>query len=212
MGTDNLIAEKQPSSKRQQTKEANRQAILDAARDVFAELGYGATTVRDIIRRTGLASGTFYNYFKSKEEVFEALNDRAALKLRPHLLEVRKNARTFEEFIRETCKAYFAYVGTDRESYAMARRNAGTMRFRIDSPEVIAGFEELREDLAAAVESGLAPKLDVDYMTAAMVGTAFEMADVMLTRDPIDYDRAAEFAARLLMGGIEALKGFEEDV
>lgn len=56
--------------KREETKASNRQAIIDAARRVFAELGYGATTVRDIIRETELASGTFYNYFKSKEEVF----------------------------------------------------------------------------------------------------------------------------------------------
>ena len=52
--------------KRERTKVANRQAILDAAREVFGELGYDAATVRDIIRRTGLASGTFYNYYKSK--------------------------------------------------------------------------------------------------------------------------------------------------
>jgi len=45
-----------PSGKREQTKVANRQAILDAAREVFGELGYETATVRDIIRRTGLAS------------------------------------------------------------------------------------------------------------------------------------------------------------
>ena len=61
--------------KREQTKVANRQAILDAAREVFGELGYETATVRDIIRRTGLAAGTFYNYFRSKEEVFAALAD-----------------------------------------------------------------------------------------------------------------------------------------
>ena len=55
--------------KREQTKVQNRQAILDAAREVFGELGYEAATVRDIIRRTGLAAGTFYNYYRSKEEV-----------------------------------------------------------------------------------------------------------------------------------------------
>ena len=48
----------------------NRAAILQAARQVFAELGFGGATVRDIIRRTNLATGTFYNYFDSKESVF----------------------------------------------------------------------------------------------------------------------------------------------
>jgi AcrR family transcriptional regulator len=55
------------AGKREQTKLANRSAILEAGRQIFAELGYEGTTVRDIIRRTELASGTFYNYFKSKE-------------------------------------------------------------------------------------------------------------------------------------------------
>ena len=60
-------------SKREQTKASNRAAILAAAGDAFSELGYGATTVRDIVRRTDLASGTFYNYFPDKETVFRAL-------------------------------------------------------------------------------------------------------------------------------------------
>ena len=62
-----------PEGKRAQVKAQNRRIILDAARRVFAELGYGATKVRDIIRATPLAAGTFYNYFRTKEEVLEAL-------------------------------------------------------------------------------------------------------------------------------------------
>ena len=58
--------------KREQTKTANRLAILDAARVVFGEMGFEAATVRDIIRRTPLSVGAFYNYFRSKEEVYDA--------------------------------------------------------------------------------------------------------------------------------------------
>ncbi len=79
------LAEDNRPGKRERTKVANRQAILDAARAVFGELGYEAATVRDIIRRTGLASGTFYNYYKSKEEVFDALADDGARRFRPIL-------------------------------------------------------------------------------------------------------------------------------
>jgi AcrR family transcriptional regulator len=61
--------------RREQSKAANRQAILDAARRVFAQLGYEAASVRDIIRGTELASGTFYNYFKSKEEAARAARE-----------------------------------------------------------------------------------------------------------------------------------------
>jgi AcrR family transcriptional regulator len=83
--------------KREQTKVQNRLLILEAARRVFAELGFGATTVRDIIRATPLASGTFYNYFKSKEEVFQAIRDETALIIRPKLRDERTKAKTIEE-------------------------------------------------------------------------------------------------------------------
>ena len=56
-----------PDGKREQTKAHNRAAILVAAREVFAELGYDAAGVRDVIRRTELASGTFYNYFPTRK-------------------------------------------------------------------------------------------------------------------------------------------------
>src|SRR5262245_64464196 len=82
----------EPVGKREKTKVANRQAILAAARRVFAQLGYEAATVRDIIRGTELASGTFYNYFRSKEEVFEALADDGARRFRPILRSAHENA------------------------------------------------------------------------------------------------------------------------
>src|ERR1700752_5260730 len=91
-----------PLGKREQTKVQNRLIILEAARKVFAELGFGATTVRDIIRATPLASGTFYNYFKSKEEVYQAIRDEVALQIRPRLRDERKTAKSVEEFISGT--------------------------------------------------------------------------------------------------------------
>src|ERR1700709_2640227 len=85
--------------KREQTKAQNRELILEAARQVFAELGFGATTVRDIIRATPLASGTFYNYFKSKEEVYQAIRDDVALSIRRRLSDARLKAKSGAEMI-----------------------------------------------------------------------------------------------------------------
>jgi AcrR family transcriptional regulator len=193
------------AGKREQTKKNNRQAILDAARDVFAKLGYGATTVRDIIRATDLASGTFYNYFKSKEEVFQAISDENALRVRPRLRAERIRARTVEEFISGTFRTFFDYASTDQRTFAVIRRNADTMRVRMDTPEIIAGFDELRIDLLAAIEAGIFPPVDADYLMASMVGVAFEIAEYMLKRDPIDPAAAADFATALFLGGLKAL-------
>jgi AcrR family transcriptional regulator len=194
-----------PLGKREQTKATNRSAILVAAREVFAELGYGATTVRDIIRKTGLASGTFYNYFKSKEEVFEAIMDANALQVRPRLREQRLKAKDFPTFIRGTFHTFFDYVANDRNTYAVLRRNSGTLRVRMDTPEIVAGFEELQKDLEDAIANGLAPNVDASYLTASMIGIAFEMSDRMVLRDDVDVEEATEFASNLLLGGINAV-------
>lgn len=193
------------TGKREQTKKDNRNAILEAAREVFVKLGYGATTVRDIIRATDLASGTFYNYFKSKDEVFQAIQDENALRVRPRLRAERVRARNVEEFISGTFRTFFEYVATDRRTFAVIRRNADTMRVRMDTPEIIAGFDELRADLLTAIEQGIFPPVDADYLMASIVGVAFEIAEHMLNREPVDTAAAANFATALFMGGFNAL-------
>ncbi|MTI81455.1 MAG: TetR/AcrR family transcriptional regulator [Firmicutes bacterium] len=50
-----------------------REEILAAAEDLFKIQGYVNTSVESIIQRAGIAKGTFYYYFKSKEEILDAL-------------------------------------------------------------------------------------------------------------------------------------------
>ena len=191
--------------KREETKASNRQAIIDAARRVFAELGYGATTVRDIIRETELASGTFYYYFKSKEEVFQALRDETALRVRPRLRAERIRARNFEEFISGSFRAFFDFVKADQVTFATMRDNQDLQHVRIDTPEVLAGFDELRVDLEIAIRNGVMPDTDPDLLMAAMVGVAFEVAGHLIKREDLTVADAAQFATALFLGGVQAL-------
>ena len=80
--------------RRAATKAANRAAILAAARAAFAEMGYGEATVRDVVRRTELASGTFYNYFPDKEALFRAVLEELAAVVRTRVQAARREARS----------------------------------------------------------------------------------------------------------------------
>jgi AcrR family transcriptional regulator len=53
-------------------REERREAIMNVAREVFFEHGYSATSMSAIAARLGGSKGTLYNYFKNKEELFEA--------------------------------------------------------------------------------------------------------------------------------------------
>jgi AcrR family transcriptional regulator len=59
----------------QRLREERRAQVLDAARRLFAEKGYHATSVHDIIDAADIARGTFYLYFESKRAIFEELLD-----------------------------------------------------------------------------------------------------------------------------------------
>ena len=56
--------------------EIRRDQLLDAAEKLFAEKGYAETTVLDIAEAAGVAKGTFYLYFPSKEHCMVALKER----------------------------------------------------------------------------------------------------------------------------------------
>jgi AcrR family transcriptional regulator len=191
--------------KRERTKVANRQAILDAARAVFGELGYEAATVRDIIRRTGLASGTFYNYYKSKEEVFDALADDGARRFRPILRAESDRAVDFESFLRGAIRAYFDFLAAEQESWRINRPAGEVFPHARATPEIQAVFDEVRAAFAKVLEHDHAPAVDLDYFTAACIAVAREIGDKMLERRPIDVDGAADFAVRMILGGLPAL-------
>jgi AcrR family transcriptional regulator len=190
------------AGRREATKQANRAAILDAAREVFAELGYGTATVRDIVRRTDLATGTFYNYFPDKEAIFRALVEESARQVREVVRAARREARDVESFVREGYRAYFSYVASDRTLFEVMRRNAGTIRALFDTPALGAGADELEDDLRSAIAAGVIPGHDARYMAAAMVGGGFEIAVRMLESDPPDVDGAVNFATSLFVGGL----------
>ncbi|HMK45432.1 MAG TPA: TetR/AcrR family transcriptional regulator [Methanocella sp.] len=56
--------------------EVRRNELMDAAERLFLEKGYDHTSASDIIRAVGVAQGTFYYYFKSKDEILDAVIDR----------------------------------------------------------------------------------------------------------------------------------------
>lgn len=190
-------------SKRTLTKEHNRRVILDAASGVFRRQGYRTATVRDIIGATPLASGTFYNYFRSKEEVYEALRDEIAREIRPLLSAQRERARTADEFVTGTFRTFLDHAA--RRTQALAAIDARDVNGPADVRTVIMGGDDLRRDIEAAVNRGLFADVDPELLAAAIIGVAFETADVMRKRNQTEAQDAARFCSELILRGIASL-------
>ncbi|WP_019423398.1 TetR/AcrR family transcriptional regulator [Paenibacillus sp. OSY-SE] len=58
-----------------------RNEILDAADELFGQKGFDGTSTNDILERVGIARGTLYHHFKSKEDIMDALIERYNVRL-----------------------------------------------------------------------------------------------------------------------------------
>jgi AcrR family transcriptional regulator len=186
--------------RRAATKAANRAAILAAAREVFADAGYERASVRDIVRRTDLASGTFYNYFPDKAAIFRALVEQVGEEARRRVRDARRHAGSAAEFVTDGYRAYFAFIVEDPATFAFVARNIATIREHFGDAVLPASTSELAEDLEAAIERGMMPAIDVEYCAHAMTAVGLELGQRLVLRDPPDVDGATRFAAGLFTG------------
>jgi len=92
-----------------------RQAILRAAISVFARCGYFNSKVADIAREAGVADGTVYLYFKSKEEILHSIFDRS---VEEALDAARKRVQRLtdpREKLRQIAHMHLERLGADRD-------------------------------------------------------------------------------------------------
>ena len=93
-------------------KEKNRQAILEVAGELFRSKGFGAVSMREIAEVCDIATGTLYNYFKSKGQIFIEIVIQKQFKLTTKFDE---NAKTYTELVASIKKQIIFDVGTITE-------------------------------------------------------------------------------------------------
>ncbi|MCW8825350.1 MAG: TetR/AcrR family transcriptional regulator [Gammaproteobacteria bacterium] len=85
----------------QRRKESRPGEIIEAAFDLFAERGFSATRMDEIAHRAGISKGSLYNYFKSKEAIFEAVVTEDIIPIIDQVeQEIASNEDSSEDLIR----------------------------------------------------------------------------------------------------------------
>ncbi len=97
------------STRKPRTEEDRKEQILAAARAVFDEKGYESATVSDIVRRAGVAQGTFYLYFASKRDAVLELARRPMEEVAVRMEAAGATVTSFEGMIRATAKIAFEW-------------------------------------------------------------------------------------------------------
>ncbi|MEQ5833399.1 TetR/AcrR family transcriptional regulator [Marinobacter sp. NFXS9] len=162
--------------KRERNRLNNRKAILDAARDCFRETGYEQTTIRDIIRRTPLASGTFYNYFSDKRDIFIALFRDFLEALRTLIRSAHDTASDEHDLIHRMYSSLFLAAAKDPVTYELAHRNSQAVRELFGSDILDLAMASMDTHIRSLAANDRLPGQDSDYISAACRGVAYEVS------------------------------------
>ncbi|MGI9035440.1 MAG: TetR/AcrR family transcriptional regulator [Pyrinomonadaceae bacterium] len=109
------VKDRQPHQKPNGAVADKREAILRSATRVFSQNGYFNSKVADIAREAGIADGTVYLYFKSKEEILHSIFDRA---MEEFIAEGKREISGIEkadERLRRIAQLHLEKLGADRD-------------------------------------------------------------------------------------------------
>src|SRR3954470_3623877 len=91
--------------------------ILDAARHEFGERGFAESSIVAITQRAGVALGTFYTYFDSKEAVFQALVSDMSAQVRDYVAPAFAEASDAIDGERRALESFLSFARTHRDVY-----------------------------------------------------------------------------------------------
>lgn len=97
---------------------ATRAAILETAHEVFQEMGYYGLSISEITRRCRISQGSFYQYFRNKEEVFLELNDLTLSRFLKRVESLSEAEIPFEDRLRDSLQILYEHT---RENFAFHR-------------------------------------------------------------------------------------------
>lgn len=177
--------------------EGARDALIAAARGLFAERGFDDTTTEAILERSGVSKGAMYHHFPGKLELFEAVYVQVEDESVARLVE-RAQGETPLEIIRTGSHGYLAESAGDsdfvRIGLTQARPVLGYERWRELAAERGVGVVEAL--IRAAIDAGeLAP---VDPGAAASIWTAVLIEGGLMVATADDKEAACTAAGAVL--------------
>jgi TetR/AcrR family fatty acid metabolism transcriptional regulator len=149
--------------------------ILEAARKVFAKNGFSGTSVEAIAQEAGIAKGTLYLYYSSKQEIYWASLKNGLVALCSELRQQVEAARTVEDKIRAFVETKLLFFEQHKDFFKIYHAEFGNA---IASPAPAGFFELLQEQLRMLKDILLEGSAQKKVRDMALEPTAFAIFDV----------------------------------
>lgn len=195
-------------------KQAKRKEILRAAMRVFAEKGVTDTKMIDIARAAGIGKGTIYEYFRSREELFQSAFEYLLRKIRAMMASRIDDAMTPEEKIRTGFLAYldvatmqiedFADILLDFWAYSIRNKDNGDNI----SLDIRQRYQEYRDITTPILEEGIRQRMfrnmDVNLVASLIIAVGDGLLlQWMADKDNFNLRSAAEGVLEIILHGIQ---------
>lgn len=192
-------------AKQAERRAATTEVILKAARRLFGERGFAATTIDDIAAAAQVAKGAVYHHFATKEAIFDAVFELVSCDL---VAEIDRAVRTEKDVLA-------ALVAGTQHYFAACSKGPACQIILRDGPAVL-GWERWREidakhfggkfprALAAAMDAGLIARQPSEPLARLLLGAATEAAVACAGRS--DVLKAGSEYSRAFKSLIEALR------
>ena len=194
------LATDRRSSRAERQREQRKRELLDVALRVFGQRGYHQTRIADIIDAAGIARGTFYLYFESKNAIFHALLDDLLSKVRSSVVGVSMapNAEPVHTQIRDSVERVLAAFVENPNLTRVVLREAVGLDDEVDRK--LADFHaRLHAWLTTALENGARLGLlrptqfntdgrerpaNFELVAWAVLGTVKQLVQLLVERGP----------------------------
>ena len=164
-------------SRRERRRVVVRDRIVETALDLFETQGYEATTVVEIVRRSDIAYGTFFNHFPSKLHLLREVSDHAMRDLFENVEEVRKQPGDFAQHLvrlfESSAERTLAKGPRMRELIGAMMALAFPETAGSDDRRIRAAFGELLED--GALRGELREDVDFETLLEIVVGAWYSL-------------------------------------
>ncbi len=100
------------TGKRDAQKQQIRERLLREGLALFSSNGLENTTVSEIVEKSGIARGTFYNYFPDTQNLFDALIEELNQNIKAAIQQTRRESKNVYDYLYGTFNSYFELIGT----------------------------------------------------------------------------------------------------
>jgi AcrR family transcriptional regulator len=158
-----------PRGARTERGARTRARLLEAAEQVFTELGYHEASIVKVAEAAGVAPGTFYIYFAGKQEIFDELVEDLNRRVRQAMADAASQGRTRTEAERLGFQAFFRFTSDHPALYRVIRQAefVSPRALRLHYERIVAGYVRGLEE---AMERGEIATGDPEVLAWALMG------------------------------------------